>query len=215
MDTIRQSKECQNLFKRSVALGVDNEKRIQRYKRLLEFQFDEDIFFKWKNYLDDIENDRISNNIVFEEPSQEELKGNLAEVGVTPKGLKFGIDEIRLRMFVFIAGETRTGKTTLLYKLIIQLAETNLKIFILDLKGDYSGLLRLIKNTVVIRARELYFNDLLPCQNIQPQDYFASYSENFSQTMGFMQGSAFYLNEQLSKLYALKKNMTYMTICLI
>lgn len=136
----------------------------------------------------------------FRQPSGEELEGNLAKVGIAEGGAIFGLDNRRLSMHIGIFGESRTGKTTSALQVIHSLKE-GIRILSLDAKLDYTSVLGLRDDAVILPWRKLRLNVLEPPLTTLLLQHLAAFADDFSDAFGFYAGSSFFLSEQINRLY--------------
>ncbi len=133
-------------------------------------------------------------------PRRQEIEGDLARVGLVDEEKIFGLTEERCRMHILITGQSRIGKTTAIYLIISGLSKTK-KFLIIDFKRDYRGLVRIVKDILVLRWSDLKLNPPAPPPFTQPREWMQIFSDLFSQAFGLLHGSNFYLQEKVDELY--------------
>jgi len=136
----------------------------------------------------------------FRKPLQEEVEGDLAQIGLTEGGALFGLDNRRLSMHIGIFGESRTGKTTAALQVIHSLKE-GVRILSLDAKLDYTSVLGLRDDAVIVPWSKLRLNLLEPPLTAPLLQHLAAFADDFSDAFGFYAGSSFFLSEQINRLY--------------
>ena len=112
-------------YEELITLGktyTPNDNRVLRRLRLLQFEWHEELALDLKKYLLNKKSQRELNKNPFIEPLKEETEGNILVGHVNgDEEMPFSLNEERLKLHIFIVGESRVGKTTLIYHLLRQI----------------------------------------------------------------------------------------------
>lgn len=122
------------------------------------------------------------------------------DLGTTFTGSQFTLDESRLMRHVLVAGQSGTGKTTLLYTLLQQVS---VPWWAFDLKTDYRHLLTDpdTADVVVLPWTQLRVNPLQPPPGVAPRRWAQTIQELFGDAYDLLSGSQHYLLTHLLQVY--------------
>lgn len=112
-------------YEELITLGKEytpNDNRVFKRLRLLQLEWHEELASDLKKYLLDKKINKELSEDPFIEPLKEELEGDIL-VGYVSRDeqMPFFLSQERLKLHIFIVGESRVGKTTLIYSLLRQI----------------------------------------------------------------------------------------------
>jgi hypothetical protein len=147
----------------------------------------------------------VSDKPLFSLPERSEIEGELS-LGDVMLGdqtfEKYNVKLDDLTKHVFIGAPPGTGKTVVLYNIVLELARCQKPFTIIDTKSDFHYLLPKIPGLAVIHMRELRMNLFDPPPNVNMDEYLGELRRIFPHAWGFYQsGSGTYLSRKILEAY--------------
>ena len=84
--------------------------------------------------------ERLFSGLPFEQPGDDSVDGTIRIGRVKGEGVPFGLDPDELTEHVLIVGRPGSGKTTVIYLMMIQLFKEGVPFWAFDFKQDYRHL---------------------------------------------------------------------------
>lgn len=134
-------------------------------------------------------------------PSGEEVIGQILIGKVRQTDVPFGLNLEELKEHTLITGRSGSGKTTIIYLIMLQLLQRGIPFLAFDFKQDYRHLLKYKTDVHVFNWQNLKFNPLRPPTGCDPVIWMQAFTNVFAQAYWLRAGSKGLIQQHIKKLY--------------
>lgn len=134
-------------------------------------------------------------------PTSNEVDGEIKIGKVRQSGVPFGLNLEELKEHTLITGRSGSGKTTIIYLMMLQLLKKGVPFLAFDFKQDYRHLLKYKSDVYVFNWKNFKFNPLRPPNGCDPIIWMQAFNNVFAQSYWLRAGSKGMIQQHVKKLY--------------
>ncbi len=198
------------LLKQAKSVYLSNDDRFQKLLQAATINQDTEFLAMAQEYLNEKIMQSLTDPHPFESPSAQVSSMPMPDHPILMGKIKreehrpFLYKKDALNQHILITGGAGTGKTNLLYSLVLQVIFYGLYVLIFDRdKKDFRHLknFKLGKDIIVLRVKDFFFNFLQVPSNVTPQEWIISFCFIFTHYFDLLAGSEGFLIPIITSLY--------------